>query len=87
MEILQPYSNHNGGQIAFGPDGYLYIAMGDGGSGGDPLNHGQNLSTLLGAILRIDVNSTQDTLNYSIPTDNPYFGNSSGYREEIFRRC
>jgi glucose/arabinose dehydrogenase len=84
LEINQPYSNHNGGQIAFGPDGYLYIAMGDGGSGGDPLNNAQDLTTLLGAILRIDINSVQGTLNYSIPADNPYFGNSSGYREEIF---
>lgn len=84
LEINQPYSNHNGGQIAFGPDGYLYIGMGDGGSGGDPLNNGQDLTTLLGAILRIDINSRQDTLNYSIPNDNPYVGNSSGYREEIF---
>jgi len=58
--------------------------MGDGGSGGDPLNNGQDLTTLLGAILRIDINSRQDTLNYSIPIDNPYVGNSSGYREEIF---
>ena len=84
LEINQPYSNHNGGQIAFGPDGFLYIAMGDGGSGGDPLNNGQDLTTLLGTILRIDVNSKQDTLNYSIPVDNPYVGNSSGFREEIF---
>jgi len=84
LEIDQPYSNHNGGQIAFGPDGYLYIAMGDGGSGGDPLNNGQNLTTLLGTILRIDVNSGQDTLKYSIPGDNPFAGNSSGFREEIY---
>jgi len=84
IEINQPYSNHNGGQIVFGPDSYLYIAMGDGGSGGDPLNNGQDLTTLLGTILRIDVNSTQDTLKYSIPADNPFAGNSSGFREEIF---
>ena len=56
LTVAQPYSNHNGGQILFGPDGYLYIGMGDGGNGGDPLNHGQNNSTLLGAMLRIDVN-------------------------------
>jgi glucose/arabinose dehydrogenase len=84
LEINQPYSNHNGGQIAFGPDGYLYISMGDGGSSGDPLNNGQSLTTLLGSILRIDINSKQDTLNYTIPVDNPYVGNSSGFREEIF---
>jgi glucose/arabinose dehydrogenase len=84
LQINQPYSNHNGGQIAFGSDGYLYIAMGDGGSGGDPLNNAQDLTTLLGAILRIDVNSQQDTLNYEIPGDNPFAGNFSGFREEIY---
>ena len=84
LEIDQPYRNHNGGQIAFGPDGYLYIGMGDGGSGGDPLNHGQNLETLLGAMLRIDINNSNEEYNYSIPIDNPYINNNSGYREEIY---
>ena len=84
IEIDQPYSNHNGGQIAFGPDGYLYIGMGDGGSGGDPLNHGQNLETLLGAMLRIDINNSNEEYNYSIPIDNPYINNNSGSREEIY---
>jgi glucose/arabinose dehydrogenase len=84
IEINQPYSNHNGGQIAFGPDGYLYIALGDGGSAGDPLNNGQDLTTLLGSILRIDVNLRQDTLHYAIPGDNPFLGNNSGFREEIY---
>lgn len=84
LEINQPYSNHNGGQIVFGPDGYLYIAMGDGGSGGDPLNNGQDLTTLLGTILRINVNIGQDSLRYSIPADNPFTGNFSGFREEIY---
>ena len=56
MEIVQPYSNHNGGQLSFGPDGYLYIALGDGGSGGDPQNYAQNKSSWLGKLLRIDVN-------------------------------
>ena len=74
IEVNQPYSNHNGGQLGFGPDdGYLYISFGDGGSGGDPLGHGQNLSTLLGTIIRIDVDNTSADLNYSIPPDNPFF--------------
>ena len=57
LALDQPYGNHNGGQIAFGPDGYLYIGMGDGGSQGDPQNNGQSKSTLLGALLRIDVDA------------------------------
>jgi glucose/arabinose dehydrogenase len=84
LEIPQPYSNHNGGQLAFGPDGYLYVAMGDGGSGGDPENRAQDRTTLLGKILRIDVDATSDTLDYSIPPGNPYADNTDGYREEIF---
>lgn len=84
LQVAQPYSNHNGGQLAFGPDGYLYIAMGDGGGAGDPLGNAQNRSTLLGAILRIDVDATDPGLNYSIPEDNPFAGNSLGYREEIY---
>lgn len=69
----QPYSNHNGGQIHFGPDGYLYISMGDGGSGGDPENYSQNPESLLGKMLRIDVNRTEAGRNYAIPATNPYF--------------
>ncbi len=84
LEVIQPYSNHNGGQITFGPDGYLYIAMGDGGSAGDPEGNGQSLFTLLGKILRIDVDATSGNLNYSIPSDNPFVGNPQGYREEIY---
>ncbi|MCK6582588.1 MAG: PQQ-dependent sugar dehydrogenase [Anaerolineales bacterium] len=71
MVVEQPYRNHNGGALAFGPDGFLYIGLGDGGSGGDPMKNGQNKGSLLGKILRIDVNNG-DT--YSIPADNP-FGN------------
>lgn len=84
LEFEQPYSNHNGGQLSFGPDGYLYIAVGDGGSGGDPQEHGQNRKTLLGAILRIDVNQKEGARNYSIPSDNPFANNSQGYKEEIW---
>lgn len=84
LEVAQPYGNHNAGQIVFGSDGYLYVTMGDGGSGGDPHGHGQDRSTLLGSILRIDVDNTEDGLNYAIPPDNPFAGNDQGYREEIY---
>ena len=72
MNIAQPFANHNGGQLAFGPDGHLYIGTGDGGSGGDPLGNGQSLATLLGKLLRIDVLS--GVAPYAIPAGNP-FGN------------
>ncbi|HEX9206040.1 MAG TPA: PQQ-dependent sugar dehydrogenase [Candidatus Deferrimicrobiaceae bacterium] len=72
LRVPQPFGNHNGGQIAFGPDGYLYIGKGDGGGGGDPLNSGQRTDTLLGKILRIDVESGAAT--YAIPPDNPFVG-------------
>ena len=84
LTFEQPYSNHNGGQVSFGPDGYLYIAVGDGGSGGDPHDNGQNRATLLGTILRIDVNNREDEKQYGIPTDNPFANNKSGYRQEIY---
>lgn len=84
LEVDQPYTNHNGGQLAFGPDGYLYIGLGDGGSGGDPENRAQNLDSLLGKILRIDVDVPSDTLTYAIPPGNPLAGNPDGHREEIF---
>lgn len=84
LEVLQPFSNHNGGQLVFGPDGYLYIALGDGGSGGDPEGNAQNRTSLLGKILRIDVDKTSGDLKYGIPSDNPFVGNTEGYREEIF---
>jgi glucose/arabinose dehydrogenase len=71
--IEQPFSNHNGGHLAFGPDGYLYIGLGDGGSGGDPLNNAQNPNTLLGKMLRIDVNvPDNDRRGYRVPADNPF---------------
>lgn len=69
LKVAQPYRNHNGGDMAFGPDKYLYIALGDGGSGGDPQNRAQNMNVLFGKILRIDVSKEK---GYSIPTDNPF---------------
>jgi glucose/arabinose dehydrogenase len=74
LRVAQPYANHNGGQLAFGPDGYLYIALGDGGSAGDPGNRAQSLNTLLGKILRIDVNHRTGSLQYAIPSSNPFVG-------------
>ena len=71
MEIAQPFSNHNGGQITFGPDGYLYIGLGDGGRGGDPMLNGQNTATLLGSLIRIDVSDLAGRFRYRIPGDNP----------------
>ncbi|MEX2179463.1 MAG: PQQ-dependent sugar dehydrogenase [Gemmatimonadaceae bacterium] len=75
----QPFSNHNGGMLLFGPDGMLWIGTGDGGSGGDPQDHGQRLNSLLGKMLRIDVAGTP----YSVPPDNPYLG-TAGARAEIW---
>lgn len=79
VSIPQPYPNHNGGMIAFGPDGYLYIGMGDGGSGGDPQNRAQNKDELLGKLLRIDVSNLTP---YGIPTDNPFIRGKE--RPEVF---
>ena len=83
LEVAQPYANHNGGQIAFGPDGYLYIALGDGGSRADPQGNGQDLGTLLGSIIRIDVSALDSTGAYAIPSDNPFVGRG-GARPEIW---
>ena len=82
LEVEQPYPNHNGGQIAFGPDGYLYIGLGDGGSAGDPQGNGQDTSTLLGSILRIDVSNATPEQPYAIPRDNPFA--DGGGRPEIW---
>ncbi|MHC4821615.1 MAG: PQQ-dependent sugar dehydrogenase, partial [Planctomycetota bacterium] len=83
LSVPQPYSNHNGGWIDFRADGMLYVALGDGGSANDPKKHGQNLGTLLGAILRIDVDRKQGGRNYAIPPDNP-FVKREGARGEIW---
>jgi glucose/arabinose dehydrogenase len=82
---VQPFSNHNGGNLAFGPDGYLYIASGDGGSGGDPGNRAQSLFELLGKILRIDIDNPSGGNNYGIPADNPFAGDPDpGIKKEIW---
>lgn len=83
LEIQQPFWNHNGGTIVFGPDGYLYIALGDGGKANDPLRSGQDVSTLLGSILRIDVDKTTGEMPYAIPDDNPLVGKANA-RPEIY---
>jgi glucose/arabinose dehydrogenase len=83
LVIPQPFANHNGGMVEFGPDGFLYIAMGDGGSGNDPGNRAQNVNDLLGKILRIDVDHSAGGLPYSVPADNPFVGVAAS-RGEIF---
>ena len=83
MEIPQPAGNHNGGQLAFGPDGYLYVGLGDGGASGDPFNNGQNRTTLLGSILRIDVATASEGERYRVPLDNPLVGVANA-RPEIW---
>jgi glucose/arabinose dehydrogenase len=94
LQVPEPYGNHNGGLVSFGPDGYLYIALGDGGAGNDPHNNAQNTASLLGKILRIDVNTRstdgdgrrRQDLDYGIPQDNPFVGESDRYgvRKEIW---
>ncbi|HSI98925.1 MAG TPA: PQQ-dependent sugar dehydrogenase [Patescibacteria group bacterium] len=85
LRVEQPFANHNGGQLAFGPDRYLWLGLGDGGSGGDPLGHGQNPATLLGSILRIDVDDIpddgSDAIGYGIPDDNPFADGANGAPE------
>lgn len=81
LEVSQPYANHNAGQIVFGPDEYLYVTLGDGGSGGDPQENAEDPTTLLGSILRIDVDQGDP---YAIPPDNPFVGNDQEFREEIY---
>jgi len=80
MAVADQYPNHNGGMLAFGPDGYLYISMGDGGSSGDPLGSGQDLNSLLGKLLRVDVDGAEP---YGIPAANP-FRNQNGARPEVW---
>jgi glucose/arabinose dehydrogenase len=85
MEIPMVYGNHNGGTVIFGPDGYLYISIGDGGKGKDPHDFGQSTRFLYGKILRIDVNSCTGHLQYGIPKDNPFIGQSKeGHRAEVW---
>ncbi len=92
LQVPQPYWNHNGGQISFGPDGLLYVALGDGGAAYDPHNHGQNTASLLGKLLRIDVNTRSHVgidknrmaLEYGIPPDNPLVNQPYGVRPEIY---
>ena len=92
LSMQQPQRNHNGGHIAFGPDGFLYIAFGDGFSessrdgidSGDPLGHGQNLETWFSSVLRIDVDRQTEEQAYVVPSDNPFVGNQEGWKEEIY---
>jgi glucose/arabinose dehydrogenase len=83
ISIEQPFANHNGGHLAFGRDGMLYVGVGDGGSAGDPMGNGQNLGTLLGKILRVDVNRREGGRGYAIPANNPFVGRE-GARAEIW---
>ena len=83
LEVRQPWGNHNGGTVLFGPDGYLYLGIGDGGAANDPYNNGQNKNTLLGSIIRIDVNGSSKENPYTIPKDNPLVGQVN-HRAELW---
>lgn len=84
LRIKQPFWNHNGGTVIFGPDGYLYIGLGDGGKANDPFGHGQNLETLLGSILRLDIDRKSEDKKYAIPQDNPFVDREGQVRGEIW---
>ena len=84
LAVQQPFPNHNGGQLLFGPDGYLYVGLGDGGSGGDPHNNGQNPATLLGSILRLDVDNSTADEPYAIPPDNPFASEAASGAPEVW---
>ena len=84
LEVLQPFKNHNGGHLVFGPDKYLYVGFGDGGSSGDPHKHGQNRNTLLGSILRVDVSTPRAKHPYTVPSDNPFVDHGNTIRDEIW---
>ena len=84
LQLEQPAGNHNGGQIDFGPDGMLYVGFGDGGASNDRFGNGQDPTTLLATILRLDVDRRDEGLEYAIPPDNPFAGNADGWRQEIW---
>lgn len=83
LDVGQPWGNHNGSTVVFGPDGKLYVSLGDGGAANDPHGHGQDLSTLLGTVIRIDVDGRDEGLEYAVPADNPFVG-VEGARDEIW---